>query len=144
MSPKQPGSDCALWRRVAAIFYDAMLMFAVLFIATAVLLPFSGGEAIGSGNPLYCLYLLLIGCLYFTWQWVHGGQTLGMRAWRVRVAADGDRPPSWCRAAGRCLAAILSWALLGGGFIWALFDPHRRTLHDRLSRTRLVMVRREE
>lgn len=80
MTQKDSAEACPLWRRFLAVFYDTILLFAVLFFATAMLLPFSGGEAIHSGNPFYSFYLLVCGYLYFAWQWAHSGQTLGMRA----------------------------------------------------------------
>ena len=85
-----PGSPCGLARRLGAMTYDGMLLFAVLFVATLAVLPLTEGDAIPSGNPLYAGYLLLITYLYFAGQWVRGGRTLGMRAWRIRLLArDG-------------------------------------------------------
>jgi uncharacterized RDD family membrane protein YckC len=86
------------------------------------------------------LYLLLIAFAFFGWFWVHGGQTLGMRAWRLRlVSADGG-PVSWKQAAIRFAAALLSWSCLGLGFFWALIDREKRAWHDRLSGTRLILL----
>lgn len=126
------------------MFYDGILLFAVLFLATAMILPFHDGEAIGSGNIVYILYLLFCSYLYFAWQWVHGGQTLGMRAWRIRVVALNDAPLTWRTAGRRFLASLFSWLILATGFLWRLFDRDGRTLHDRLSGTCLVSVRGEE
>ena len=134
-------TDCPLWRRGLGMFYDAILLFAVLFLATALLLPFHGGTAFESGNIPYLIYLLAWGYLYFAWPWTHGGQTLGMRAWRIRAVDKAGKPPGWRYASLRYLASLLSWLLLGAGFAWALFDRRRRTLHDILSHTRLLVVR---
>ncbi|MEX2524607.1 MAG: RDD family protein [Gammaproteobacteria bacterium] len=135
---------CSPWRHAAAVLYDGILLFAVLFLATAMLLPFHDGEAIESGNILFFLYLLLCSYLYFAWQWVHGGQTLGMRAWHLKVIAVGDSPLTWHTASLRFVSSLLSWLLLGAGFLWRLFDRDGRTLHDRLSGTCLVSVRGKE
>ncbi len=116
--------------------YDGALLISVLFLATALLMPFTGG-AITSGNQLFRIYLLIWSYLYFCWPWVKGGQTLGMRAWRIRVIqADGGRL-GWKHATLRFFLAIVSWLLAGAGYLWSLFDEQQRTLHDRLSRTRL-------
>ena len=122
-------------RRLAAAAYDAFLLFAVLFAATALLLPFTGGQAISPGNPAYLLYLLAVSYSYFGWFWRHGGQTLGMRAWHIRVRALRGGPVSWEQGAVRFLVAILSWAAGGAGFLWTCVDAERRAWHDRLSRT---------
>ena len=136
---KAPGTAApGLGRRLAAIAYDSFLLLAVLFLATALLLPFTHGEAIESGNVLYPAYLVAVSFAYFGWFWTHGGQTLGMRTWQLRLECiDGDSP-SWFRALARFSAACLSWLALGAGFLWMLVDRERLTWHDRLSRTRLV------
>lgn len=130
-----------LLRRLAAIVYDSMLLFGVLFGATAVLLPFTGGEALAPEQPLYLLYLLGVSFLYFGWCWTRGGQTLGMKAWRVKTQACGGGPVSWGMAGRRYMVALLGWLAAGTGFWWALVDRGHRTWHDRLSRTELVRVR---
>lgn len=119
--------------------YDGALLISVLFLATALLMPFTGG-AIATGNQLFRIYLLIWSYLYFCWPWVKGGQTLGMRAWRIRVShVDGGRL-GWEHATLRFFLAIISWLLAGTGYLWSLFDEQKRTLHDRLSRTRLDIM----
>jgi uncharacterized RDD family membrane protein YckC len=129
---------------MAAIFYDCLLLFAVLFIATAVLLPFTHGEAIHSGNFLYFLYLTVLSYVFFGWQWTHGGQTLGMRAWKIILLDTNRKPITWMQAGKRFLLVILSWTFLGLGFIWALFNPDKITFHDRYSNTRLFSIKASE
>lgn len=137
MTPIKP---CGLLRRLAAIGYDLLLLAAVDFIATAIILVFTSGVAVESANPFYKLYLLLIAYAYFSWQWTHGGQTLGMRAWKICLYDEHNGPVSWQLATKHFLFAIVSWLLAGSGFIWSLFDPEKRTLHDRWSKTRLLVV----
>jgi len=128
---------CGLVRRLLGIGYDALLLLALFFIATAIVLPFTDGMAIESGNPFFTFYLLIISYLYFAWQWTHGGQTLGMRAWRIRLADAGGKPVSWSIASKRYLFACLSWLPAAAGYFWALFDREGLALHDRLSGSRL-------
>ena len=137
-------SPCGLLRRLAAIFYDCLLLFAVLFAATALLLPFTHGEAIHSENFFYFLYLSGWGFLFFGWAWTHGGQTLGMRAWKVKLLDKDNNIATWHLAGKRFLLAMLSWAFLGLGFIWAIFDPDKLTFHDRYSGTRLYNIKTQE
>lgn len=131
---------CGMLRRIAAMAYDALLLFALLCLATALVLPLNHGRAITSGNLPYTLYLLLCCYGYFSWQWTRGGQTLGMRAWRVRLVDAGGDPVGRRAAALRFGLALLSLLSLGAGFLWAFFDPGKLTFHDRFSHTRLVIV----
>lgn len=128
-------------RRIAAMFYDSLLLFGVLFTATFILLPFTRGQPIGPNHAVYTFYLLLVSYAYFGWFWTHGGQTLGMRAWRVTLVADPPRTLDWRRCLVRFAAALVSWAPAGIGFVWALWDKEKLAWHDRLSGTRLVCNR---
>lgn len=132
----------ALWRRLAAASYDALVVAALFFIGTALAMALSHG-AITPDHPLaellYRFYLLTLGFLFFGGFWVRNGQTLGMLAWRVKVvqAGSGARV-TWPQALIRYLAAYLSWAALGFGFWWSLWDKDKLTWHDRFSGTRLI------
>ncbi|MDX1334937.1 MAG: RDD family protein [Gammaproteobacteria bacterium] len=132
MSDQHP----SLLKRLLAILYDSLLLFGALFFAALIpLLIF--GESV-SGHPVFNIYLITVCFLFFGWFWTHGGQTLGMKTWKICVCMPDGSQISWGRALLRFFAACLSWLLLGGGFLWALFDPENQTLHDRLSGTRLV------
>ena len=124
---------CSGWRRVGAMFYDSLLLLAIFMLATYPVLLLTAGQAVASGNPFYAGYLLLISYLYFCWQWTHGGQTLGMRAWRIRIVSATATPIRWERATIRFLSSLLSCTALGCGFLWGLFDGRRMTWHDHLS-----------
>jgi uncharacterized RDD family membrane protein YckC len=75
--------------------------------------------------------------------WTRGGQTLGMRAWRLKVLRDDGQPLTIQDALLRYVAAILSWAALGLGFLWILVDSDGLAWHDRISKTRLVILERK-
>lgn len=132
-----PGADSApgLFRRLAAIVYDAFLLVAVLFVATAAILPFHAGVAFTSENFLYPVYLTGVSFIFFGWFWTHGGQTLGMRAWKIKILTVDRHPINWCQAAWRFFSAILSWVFVGLGFWWILFDKRKRGWHDHVSKT---------
>jgi uncharacterized RDD family membrane protein YckC len=136
-APAPPASRVGLPRRFMAIFYDSMALFAIFFFATWLVISLAG-SALPPGHPLLRGLLFAIGCLFFAGFWTHGGQTLGMKSWRIRLVTDDGRPLRWGTALLRCLVALLSWACLGAGFWSALLDRERRTWHDRLSGTRLV------
>ncbi len=133
-----------LSRRLAALVYDACLLLAILFIATACVVALRGGEALPSGQWLYSVYLLAITFFFFGWFWTHGGQTLGMKAWNIRVCTQDGGDPSWSRSGLRWLAACLSVGSLGLGYLWVLIDPAGLAWHDRLSGTRVVRIERRD
>ncbi|BAO45128.1 RDD family protein [Thiolapillus brandeum] len=136
-----------LFRRLAAIIYDAVLVLALMAAAfTIVYLPLAKGLGWTDINqyPLYkhllTAWMLAVGIGFHLWFWTHGGQTLGMRAWRMRLfSADGAKV-SLKQALIRYAVAIVSLAAAGLGFLWILWDKDKRAWHDMASGTRLVLV----
>lgn len=122
---------------MAAMAYDGLLVAGLLMVAAAlVVIPVGGG--IESGNHLFQLYLLVVAWVYFAVSWRHGGQTLGMKAWRIQLTADGGKP-SWMQTAIRFAVALVSALCLGLGFFWSLLHPQKATWHDLASHTRLTV-----
>lgn len=125
-------------RRLAAQIYDLLLLIALLFLATALLLPFTDGEAVSAQQTLiYRIYLAVISFFFYGWFWTHGGQTLGLRAWKIKVLTLDQKSINWNQALLRFATAIVSWGFFGLGFLWILFDKNRRSWHDHLSKTAL-------
>jgi uncharacterized RDD family membrane protein YckC len=139
MSPDS--SRAGFLRRLAAAGYDALLLGGLWFLLTLVLVVLRGGAAIAPGSPLYTAFLLWVAWLYFAFQWTHGGRTLGMKAWRLRLVRRDGGPPGWRDATLRFAAALVSLLPAGAGFLWALVDPGRLAFHDRASGTELVVDR---
>lgn len=127
-----------LFRRLGALCYDGLLLAGVLFAATLALLPLRGGEAFHPHDPLFSAYLLGVGFLFQGWFWTHGGQTLGMRAWNLRLLAEDGGPVSWKQAALRYACGLGGMVLFGLGYFWVWIDPGKRAWHDLASGTRLV------
>ncbi len=133
-----------LFRRLFAIFYDSFLLLAILFIVTAVANALNHGEAIEPGDSLYLLYVLAIfflSYLYFAWFWIHGGQSLGMKTWRIQLQSSDHCKISWKTTAIRFVSALFSWGVFGVGFLWALFDKKNRCWHDLASNTVIIDLR---
>jgi len=135
---------CPLWRRLAAALYDALLLVGILFIATFAAYPFTGSLADGHPHPVFSIYLFLVSFAFYGWFWTHGGQTLGMKVWNIRVQnREGGGITLW-QAALRFVVAIASWLLLGLGFLWSLVDKEKLTWHDRYSMTVLVVLPKQK
>jgi len=140
-----PPARAGLPRRLAAMFYDSLLLLALLMIVTALFLLTTGGEAIDPRTQpvlefIYRLVLLLLIVGFFGVSWTRSGQTLGMATWRLRVEREDGRRLTWGDTLRRLGWALVSLLPAGLGFAWVLFDPERRAWHDRLSRTRIVVV----
>lgn len=146
------------------MIYDAVLVAGVLFAVGYVVLasqqwsyPLSFAQRAALQTSLF----VAIG-VYFVFCWMRTGQTLALKAWRLRVVDTRGQPPSRIRAVARYLlawhlwlpgfaiAALIPitavWTLLAftGGFALllapALIDNQRRLLHDRWTGTRIVRV----
>ena len=118
--------------------YDFAIVISLLMLATMLAMLVGFSDRMAMKDPVYTAYLLSIWFIYLTWCWHKGGMTVGMRAWRVRIEDENGNRPSWGRSTIRFLAALLSTAFAGIGFLWALGDSRNRTWHDFLSGTRLV------
>ena len=133
--PKHPG----LFKRLAAMLYDSMLLFGVLFAASLIIVPFVDNPDWGK-NPLFGLYLLAVIFLYFGYAWTRSGQTLGMKTWKLRVQQPDGSGITWQQAGVRFIGAIISLLVFGLGYLWILFDKDNKTWHDRISKTEIVKL----
>lgn len=136
-----PDQTPGLLRRLAAIAYDALLLAAIFMLAGLPFVALAGGPP---AHPLlrigFQFYLLALAFLFYGWFWVRSGQTLGMRAWRLKLVQMDGSTVTWPQAAKRFTAALLSWAGLGLGFLWVLVDRDKLAWHDRMSGTRLRLL----
>jgi uncharacterized RDD family membrane protein YckC len=130
-------------RRLAALAYDALLVGGLVFVFTLLVVLVRSGRAVDPGTLWYRASLVAVAFAFCGVSWTRGGQTLGMRAWRIRVVALDGRAPSWPRAALRFVASWLALAPAGLGYWWALLDGERRCWHDLLSGTRVIRAASE-
>jgi uncharacterized RDD family membrane protein YckC len=120
-------------RRLASMLYEAILLFAIAFFAGFAFYFASRGAALeGWVRVAHQGLLVAVFAAYFLWCWLRGGQTLAMKAWRIRLVDVSPR-----KALLRFLYA-LALVPTGISLLWALFDRERQFLHDRLAGTRLV------
>lgn len=140
--------------------YESMLLFGVLFISGWLFSTLlQQRHALYLRSALQDWLFLIIG-FYFVWFWTHGGQTLAMKTWRLRLVAGNDAKVGIKRATARYLLAwfwilpglALAWLFHVKGWLlvlipacnvllWALsiyLDPERQFLHDRIAGTRVI------
>ena len=139
-----PLQYAGLFRRLFALLYDSFLVIAILFIVTGIANALNHGIAIEPGNRYYFLYLLVIvslSYLYFAWFWIHGGQTLGMKTWQIKMLITDERTITWKTTAIRSISAIISMGFFGLGFLWSFIDKKKRCWHDIVSKTVVLDLR---
>src|SRR5690606_27314519 len=150
-SPAADARPSALvtWR-LLSLFYD---LWPVVALWMLVAIPFvladvamSGGDTRHNIEPFSLMaWMEWIACwvvtgLYATISWRRGGQTLGMRPWRLKLQGGDGGAPSWRALWLRYAVGTMSLLAAGLGFWWALFDRERLAWHDRASATRLVRL----
>lgn len=146
-APTAPGDAillpaATLRRRFAVMLYESLLLLGVLALTFMVPYLILGILwQISVPGSIEWLHAFVVLGAYFLWYWRHGGQTLAMQTWRVRLvdASDGGG----VTVARALLRYILAWPSLlffGVGLLWAPFDRDRQFLHDRLAGTRLVFL----
>lgn len=124
-------------RHLAAMVYDTLLLLSVLLVAAMIAVTFNSGEAIGKGNPFFIAYLLIVSGVFYGWFWTHGGQTLGMRAWKIYLINQQQNDITWKQAIIRFCVAIISWLPLGLGFWWQWLGKDKLSWPDYFSGTKL-------
>lgn len=137
--PATGGSLARLDRRLLSLAYEALMLAAVLLAGGFTFMAFAGRMEPVLARPVFQIFLLLLAGTYFAWQWHHGGQTLPMKTWRIRLVTAAGGPLTLRHAVCRFVLAAAGTPLFGVGILWAFFDRDRQFLHDRLAGTRIVM-----
>jgi uncharacterized RDD family membrane protein YckC len=141
--PRPPAEPAHLGWRLLAMLYDSLPVIALWFVVGALALLIRGGEPVTPWSAAFWLQNLALWAvtgLYLVHSWHHGGQTLGMRPWRLQVVDEDGRPPTLTMLWTRYAWATLSLALFGVGLLWSLVEGQRRSWHDLASATRLVRL----
>ncbi len=133
--------NVGLFRYLAVLMYDICLLCSVLLLAGAIAVfvhaMLSEHDAIAAGNPFFFAYLIFVSFSFYGWFWTHGGQTLGMRAWKVYLTGPNASAVTWKQALIRFCTALISWLPMGMGF-WSMYlFQDKKSWHDRLSQTQL-------
>ena len=127
--------------RLLALLYDFFPVLALWFIAAGIF-TLAHGDAVRGGwlGWLEFVVLWLIAGLYAVLSWRRGGQTIGMRAWRLRVSDVAGQPAHTRALWLRFAIGSVSLLALGLGVWWAWLDREGLTLHDRFSSTRMTRL----
>lgn len=157
MSGKFPRAG--FWRRFASLVYDtlaiiafAMLtvvlyLFAVQGLITLDVISLNGAEDVSAliqesllFSSIRSTLLVIVTLVFFGYFWTKSGQTIGMRAWRLKVQTLEGNLISWPQAIIRSFCA-----LLGLGNLLVLVDfKNNKALQDYLSKTEVIALTKEE
>jgi uncharacterized RDD family membrane protein YckC len=141
--------------------YEGVLLFGVLMTAGWLYSSLTQQRHALQGKTGLQAFLFLVLAVYFVWFWTHGGQTVAMKTWRLKLVAADGRPLTPLRAlmryvlswlwfvpsllavqlAGLHGGAAIGFTVLAGALAYAAtsrLHPDRQFLHDALCRTRLV------
>jgi len=143
-------NTASFMRRIGAMFYDFMLALSsvilVGFFFTAVIMSLFSIENIEAGSPAAkAIFMLLVIFTFgfYGWFWTHGGQTLGMRAWKLKLVREDFESITWLQALFRFCYSIISWVPLGAGYLWMLVDKKKLSWHDRISKTYIIDLKND-
>jgi uncharacterized RDD family membrane protein YckC len=127
-----------LHRRLASLLYEALLLFGVLWLAGFFVVLFEQQFEAPVSRTVYQVFLVIAAGIYFVSQWSRG-KTLPMKTWHLKLISGMGGSPSPAQATARYIAALTGVGLFGIAFWWAIFDPERQFLHDRIVGTRIVL-----
>jgi uncharacterized RDD family membrane protein YckC len=141
----------SLWRRLAAMVYDFLLIVAVSFlyyaIAIGVNVLFNGvpeqGKPVDWGHFKFLVFTgwILTIAGFFCFFWTRSGQTLGMKTWNLKIVNQHNQYPNYQQSFLRCVIAPFSLLFFGIGYWWIFFNPEHQTLHDKLTNTKTLLVK---
>ena len=128
-----------LFRRLASIFYDGVLVVAIVIITSLPFYSINVEESFLLKLTMQ-LYFYLIIQYFFVWFWVNSTATLGMKSWKIKIVDINGNNISYKKAIVRFNASILSISIFGLGFLISLFRKDKKCLHDIISRTQLIKI----
>lgn len=132
----------SLRRRLASLLYEVLLLLGVwAFTFMVPYLVLGVMWHITPNGVLLWTHMFVVFGVYFLWYWRHGGQTLAMQTWRIKLVSAGSiSEPTQAQLIRRYLLSWPSLIFFGAGLFWALFDRDRQFLHDRFSGTKIVYL----
>lgn len=124
-----------VWKRFFALVYDGLILIGLwLTSGFLVVLATSGAPPIWLTQAI--LFLITFG--YLIVSWVKGGQTLGLRAWRLQVIEEHQIKVTWTSAIMRTVSGLITLAPLGLTLMTAFLNAERKTVYDRWSHTQII------
>ena len=168
-------------RIIGAWLYDFLLLCTVWLVAGIVyIIPAQFFLEVDSNQvqnlsstqftgPIYYFYMFFITWYFFAWFWIHGGQTLGLRSWSLKVQTPAGQPLTWIMTLIRFVVAGSPWLIalfvydqltntfkINSGYVYfsfllgfvgllpILIDKRQRSLQDIISKTQIVKLPKQK
>ena len=131
--------ETKLWKHFASYFYDIFPVLGVLLLTNLLVLFARDGVEVPA-NTLWFSFLIFfeIG-FYYIHSWKIGGQTLGMRAWKIKIVSNSNSDNiTYIQATLRFVTGIISSLMLGLGLFWKLFSKKNLSWMDMVSQTSTI------
>ncbi|MCF6300148.1 MAG: RDD family protein [Proteobacteria bacterium] len=126
-------NETKLWKHFASLLYDLFPIAGIILLTSTLVLLVRSGREVEPQSLWFQLVIIAEIFLYFAYSWKKGGQTLGMRAWRI-IITDYQKL-TWKDVTLRFLAGIISTLLLGAGLWTRRWHKHKRTWMDSTSQS---------
>lgn len=132
-SPK----PASLFKRLLAIFYDLVLLATMFLLASAIAIVFNEHKAFASGNYIMPLWLIFVTSLYYCISWKSSGQTLGLKAWGLKLVKLDGSDFTWLEVITRFFISLILFCTIVG-FLWLLFNKNRLTIYDIVTKSKII------
>lgn len=127
-----------VWKHFAAFIYDIFPIVGLFLVTSMIILLFRNGVEVEMHSPWLRALLIFEVAFYYIYSWKVGGQTLGMRAWKIKIFPINDHQIqiSWEQATFRFFIGILSTCLIGFGLFWKYFSANNKSWMDIVSHSK--------
>ena len=132
-SPK----PASLFKRLLAIFYDLVLLATMFLLASAIAIVFNEHKALETGNFIMPLWLIFVTSLYYCISWKSSGQTLGLKAWGLKLVKLDGSDFTWLEVITRFFISLILFCTIVG-FLWLLFNKNRLTIYDIVTKSKII------
>ncbi|MBV7300993.1 RDD family protein [Enterovibrio paralichthyis] len=152
-TPMSVPKGAGFFRRMGAWLYDFLVLIAVEMLAIALVvggiavamqmgLSMEGYVDVGdyltrnpAVSPFFSLFVFAVAAAFYGYFWTHGGQTVGMKAWKLKMVSEFGGDISFTQSLVR-----MATACLGLGNLLALFDSNNRAFQDHFAHCQVVKI----
>ncbi len=131
-----------VWKHFAAFVYDIFPLVGVFIVTSLIVMLLRGGAIVEPGNVWFSLLLLFEVVFYYVYSWKKGGQTLGMRAWKMKIIPHNKNQKnlSWKQSILRFIVGFISTFCLGLGLIWKILSNSKSSWMDLVSHSEVMIL----
>ena len=128
-------------KRILALIYDSLLIAAIVLVLSLLLVFINGGYPESGSFLSFIQFFILVvtGPIFYSYFWiVNKGQTTGMQAWKIKLVTIDETELNIKKTMLRCLISTISFAFIGLGYLWILYDKDDLSWSDILTKTKVI------